>query len=260
MTVRWISGRFAAAMVLVAASATAAGAHTEPDVVAVPAGGAAQVTLKPTHGCGESPTVEVATRVPVADAQAVDVPGWSAQASSEADATVLEWTGGVLPADEAGAFPVTFTAPDEPGELLTFPFVQTCEDGSELAWIDGDPAGEYPAPRLLVLAAGSEPASSIDDVPADAPGREQLVEIVDVDNPTATPEAPTTTASTTSPTPEPSTSVAPDEPIASAAPETADGDGSALPIVLVVGGAVLLAALLALGLRRRSGRAEQPPS
>ena len=50
---------------------------------------------------------------------------------------------------------------------------------------------------MLVLPAGSEPAATIDDVPLDAPGREQLVAIVDVDNPQATPtttSAPTTTA------------------------------------------------------------------
>ena len=90
---------------------------------------------------------------------------------------MLEWTGNVLPADEEGAFPVEFTAPDTPGVLLTFPAIQVCENGEELAWISGDPADEYPAPRVLVLPAGSEPATTIDDVALDAPGRDQLVAV-----------------------------------------------------------------------------------
>ena len=96
------------------------------------------------------------------------------------------------PSTETGAFPVTFTVPDTVGELLLFPAVQTCEDGAELAWIDGDPTSDYPAPRLLVLAAGSAPAATIDEVPADAPGRDQLTAIVDVDDPDAA-QATTTT-------------------------------------------------------------------
>ena len=69
--------------------------------------------------------------------------------------------------------------------LLTFPAIQVCENGEELAWISGDPADEYPAPRVLVLPPGSEPAATLDDVPLDAPGRDQLVAVVDVDNPNA---------------------------------------------------------------------------
>ena len=65
-----------------------------------------------------------------------------------------------------------------------------------MAWIDGDPEGETPAPRILVLEAGSPSAATIDDVPADAPGRDQLTAIVDVDNPSVDdqPEETTTTA------------------------------------------------------------------
>ena len=98
------------------------------------------------------------------------VEGWTATATPDgAGNSVLEWTGGVLPADEEGAFPVEFTAPDTPGVLLTFPAIQVCENGEELAWISGDPADEYPAPRVLVLPPGSQPAATIDDVALDAP-------------------------------------------------------------------------------------------
>ncbi len=204
----------------VAAWGGVASAHTESQYVAVPANGDITMDFIPTHGCSDSPTIEVSVRVPVPGATAGEVAGFTASAEPDGDRTVLRWTGGVLPADEEGEFPITFTVPDRVGELLTFPTVQTCEVG-EIAWIDGDPAGEYPAPRVLVLAAGSEPAHDIDEVPADAPGRDQLTAIVDIDNPssTTTPAtaAPETTAAVVATTAAPETSVAP---ATTAAPET----------------------------------------
>ena len=190
--------------------------------MAVPAGSQSTVTLKPTHGCGDSPTVQVRIRAPMEGAVAEPVEGWTASSTPDgAGNTVLEWAGGPLPADTDGAFPVSFLAPDAPGLLLTFPAIQVCASGEELAWIDGDPQGEYPAPRVLVLPAGYEPAATIDDVPLDAPGRQQLVEVVDVDNPqaptTSAPPAPTTAAPTTAP-PAPTTVAT-----TAAAPTTDDG-------------------------------------
>ena len=259
------------------AVAAPASAHTEPDLVAVPAGTESTVTLKPTHGCGESPTVVVRIRAPMEGATAGAVEGWTAAATPDGDGrTVLEWTGGALPADQDGAFPVTFLAPATPGELLTFPAIQVCENGEELAWISGDPQDEYPAPRVLVLPPGSEPAETIDDVPLDAPGRDQLVAVVDVDNPAATivPAPPTTTAPvTTAPAPVTTAAASPattiptptstTEPTVSTPPSTvtettatADDEGgsgaavavgaAAVATVAVGGGAIALA-------RRRNG-------
>ncbi len=198
----------AATTVLVVAGGSAARAHTEADVVAVPTGTTATVTLEPTHGCDGSPTVSVLIRAPFPDAIAEDVDGWTATSTPDGDGnTVLEWAGGTLPADEHGAFPVEFTVAADPGTLLTFPAVQRCENGEELAWISGDPASDFPAPRLLVLPDGYELARTIDEVPLDAPGRDQLVAIVDVDNgattTTAAPISTTSTALTTAPPPSP---------------------------------------------------------
>ena len=53
-----------------------------------------------------------------------------------------------------------------------------------------------------MLPAGSEPATTIDDVALDVPGRDRLVAVIDVDNPnetTTTTAAPTTVAATTTP-------------------------------------------------------------
>ena len=84
----------AAAIVLVAGSPAAVLAHTEPDLVAVPAGSASTITLEPTHGCAESPTVAVRIQAPFPDATAGDVEGWAATATPDgAGNTVLEWSG-----------------------------------------------------------------------------------------------------------------------------------------------------------------------
>jgi periplasmic copper chaperone A len=290
--------RVASGVLVVALTALHAGpaaAHTEADLVAVPAGSEASVTFRPTHGCGDSPTVEVRVRVPVADAVARPVEGWTETAEPGEDgtpSTVLTWSGGSLPADRAGAFPLEFAVPDQPGLLLTFPAIQRCADGQELAWISGDPTSPTPAPRLLVLPAGSPPAASIDEVAPDAPGRDQLVAIVDVDGPGATtvPSDPgATEASTAEPgTVEPGTTTpdtatpgteAPDA-VETAGPGTTapstaedpaaagdttpsggggvdvptdDGGGSSLVVVLVVAGLLAVGAVVAVLVRRRSG-------
>ena len=197
--------------------------------------------------------------------------GWTATSTADdAGRTVLEWTGGLLPADQQGAFPVEFTAPDTPGALLTFPAIQVCENGEELAWIGGDPADEFPAPRVLVLPAGSEPAATIDDVPLDAPGRDQLVAIVDVDNPqatttTAAPEstttaAPTTTAPSSTTTGDttpattsipPATSAPSSDTVTPTTSASDDDDSSMAPVVAVAAGVAVVGAGSAVLIARR---------
>lgn len=231
---------FAVALFAAASLAAPASAHTETDVVAVPAGSEATVSLKPTHGCGESPTVAVAVQAPVEGATAEPVDGWTATATADGQGnTVLEWTGGVLPVDQTGAFPVNFTAPNEPGRLLLFPSVQTCEDGSELSWISGDPADEFPAPRVLILPADQPPAGSVDEVDPGAPGRDQLTEIIIIDGATETTvdAAPETTVA-------PTTTLPADEDVVTVDEATDDDEDSntgrniaiAVALVVVLGG------------------------
>lgn len=220
-----------AAAAVIAGGGTAS-AHTEGDYAAVPAGEQMTVHISPTHGCSGSPTTAVSVRVPAPDATPGEVEGFTATAEPDGDRTVLRWSGGLVPADEHGSFPVTFTVPDQVGELLLFPTVQTCEVG-EVAWIDGDPDGEHPAVRMLVLAAGSQPAATIDDVPADAPGRDQLTAIVDVDNPSATPAPDATTPATEAPgataTPDSTTTPATSAPDVTVADTTAPADATTAP-------------------------------
>ena len=90
-------------------------------------------------------------RAPFADAVPGDVDGWTATVEPLDDGySVLTWTGGELPTDQIGAFPVEFVVPDAAGQLITFPAIQPAPT-AELAWIGGDPLGEYPVPRLLIL-------------------------------------------------------------------------------------------------------------
>ncbi len=247
---RWVNSKLLLLLSTIAAltllGPTSAWAHTDSDVVAVPAGASATVTLEPTHGCDGSPTTGVAIQAPVGGATAGDVAGWTATATADGDdKTVLEWTGGSLPADATGAFPVTFTAPDTPGELLTFPSIQYCENGEELSWISGDPAAQYPAPRLLILPAGSEPAATLEDVPSDAPGRDQLAEIVDVDGneppATTTPADATSTTSTTETSSTSTTQSGTDDAPGPADSSTNEDDDSSSATPVIIGAVVLLA-------------------
>jgi periplasmic copper chaperone A len=123
-----------------------ASAHAKPNKSAFPAGSTHDVSFTIEHGCGASPTVQVAIRVPVGVkvVTALPVRGW--KSSHDVTKRTITWTGGVLPASKAGKFAVRMTFPKTRGVLLSFPMVQTCKVGT-LRWIEG-PASEYPAPTV----------------------------------------------------------------------------------------------------------------
>lgn len=274
----------AAGILLGIAPWTTARAHTETTAVAVPAGEEATVAFRPTHGCGDSPTVGVRVLAPVPDARPGAVDGWTATATADGEGnTVIEWRGGLLPADQAGTFPLEILVPDAVGTLLAFPAIQRCANGEELAWIGTEPGDDRPAPHVLVLPAGSEPAATLDDVPLDAPGRDQLVALLgggDDDNPNAAPPttpvppsttaAPTTAAppSTSAPTTEPPSTTpattpettpptSPETVPSSTAPASGDGDGGSAAgwIAAIVAAIVVLGGGAALVARRRASSA-----
>ncbi|QGG96242.1 DUF1775 domain-containing protein [Actinomarinicola tropica] len=234
-----------ASVLAAAAVQGVAGAHTEADIIGVAAGEQVTLNLRPNHGCGDSPTIEVAILAPLEGATAEPVDGWNATSEGYGEGqTVLEWADGVLPTEEIGAFPVTFIAPDSVGELLLFPSVQVCENGDELPWISGDPGSEYPAPRLLILPPGSVPAATIDDVPAGTPGRELLTSIVDP-TPATAPSTTQTTASSDDSSGVTTSTVRSAEPDAPDGPSEDDGIPLAIPVlagaaVVIVGGGLLM--------------------
>lgn len=224
-----------------------ASAHADADVVAVAAGEQVTISFRPNHGCGESPTTEIAVRAPISGVIGEEVEGWTSSSATDGEGrTVVEWKGGSLPVDVTGEFPITFTAPDDVGTLLLFPAVQICENGEEYAWIDGDPESDTPAPRLLILAPGSDTATSVDEVPPDAPGRDQLTAVIDTAPPTSV-VATTTTSTTASESPttdagETSTSGSPTSTTSSseAGPDSDNTGSNAVAVVLIGGVAVVL--------------------
>jgi periplasmic copper chaperone A len=236
----------AAGFVALIAPATIAAAHTETDFVAVPAGSTATVTFEPEHGCGESPTIDMKVQSPVAGATAVERDGWTAASTPNGDGTtVLEWSGGSQPADEAGEFQVRFPVPDAVGTLLAFPAVQTCENGEQEAWIETGANAESPAPQLLVLAAGAAPAATLDDVPTDAPGRDLLAAALEgeADDDDAGGAAPASSAVTTT------------EATTTTASSNGDsGSSTGWIIAIVIAAVVIVGAVLVVVVRRR-GRA-----
>jgi uncharacterized protein YcnI len=169
----------AAVVALLALTGGPAGAHVEPDVASVPAGSTSTVQFTVEHGCDGSPTVKVEVRVPdqVTDADAVDLPGWTGAVVDG----VVTYTGGSLPDAEEGQFGIRFTAPNEPGAVLTFPFIQTCEQGT-LDWIEADEEDEHPAPTVVVgdpdPTATPPPGTTLEEPDDDADSSTTLIAIL----------------------------------------------------------------------------------
>lgn len=130
------------------------------------------VTLRITHGCGESATREVRVTIPegVTRVSSRFEEHWSfakqvrkldepIMAGGEAVTEVVEhvvWSGGTLPDGYYGEFQLRAMMPNEPGRVLWFKTVQVCDDG-ELRW-DMIPAQgqnpyalEMPSPFLKLV-------------------------------------------------------------------------------------------------------------
>lgn len=132
-----------------------------------PVGTLIETALRVPHGCDGSPTLRVRMRLPaaVASVRAREKAGWSASLRVQGEAREIAWSG-LLPAGQAGEFPVTIElAPSvKAGDVLFFPVVQECERGVS-RWIDTkgraaaqslDEDAEHdesvsPAPSILIL-------------------------------------------------------------------------------------------------------------
>jgi uncharacterized protein YcnI len=130
-------------------AAAPAAAHVEPTVQEVPAGSYATVDFTVQHGCDGSPTVKLEFQIPeeLDDLVAVEKAGWTSSSTDE----VVTFDGGPLPPDEETDFSVQFTVPPLQGSTLTFPFIQTCEEGS-IDWIQLGSDAERPAPTVTIGA------------------------------------------------------------------------------------------------------------
>ncbi len=135
------------AAVLIAAPAWA---HIHTDPSAIQAGKEATVGFIVEHGCDGSPTTKMEIQLPegATGISGVDADGFTATV----DGQIVTFAGGSLPDETEHAFEVTFTAPEDPGEVPV-KIIQTCEEGST-DWIeetvDGEEEPEHPAPVLTI--------------------------------------------------------------------------------------------------------------
>lgn len=67
-----------------------------------------------------------------------------------------------IPADGFDEFGISLRVPEDaqPGDELLFPTVQTYSSGEEVGWVDPDPEGDQPAPRIVVVAPEEEEAEA----------------------------------------------------------------------------------------------------
>lgn len=74
-----------------------------------------------------------------------------------------------IPADGFDEFGLSFRVPEDmaEGDELLFPAQQVYSSGEEVAWVDPDPEGDSPAPRVTIVPAeeeeAEEPAATTDD-------------------------------------------------------------------------------------------------
>ena len=165
----------ASAHVTISASTTAAGAFTV-------------LTVSVPHGCDGSSTTEVAIQIPEQinavtptrnplwevdkQVEQLDPPVTDAHGNeiTERVATVTYTANTPLPEGYRDAFELSLQLPDQEGETLVFPTIQTCEQG-ESAWIEVPEDGqdpeelELPAPSVTVTASDGD-AHAAEETPA----------------------------------------------------------------------------------------------
>ncbi|PZF55045.1 nuclear export factor GLE1 [Curtobacterium sp. MCSS17_008] len=173
------TGTVAVTAAIVLGTAAAASAHVEADVTSTAANSYTTATFSVPHGCDGSPTTKLVFQVPesVIEVTPTVNPNWtiskttepytapssSAAGDEETEAgaervTSITYTARTpLPADERDTFSLSFSLPDgEPGDRVSFPVAQTCEQGStdwDQVQQDGQAEPEHPAPSIVLTAA-----------------------------------------------------------------------------------------------------------
>ncbi|MGA0061264.1 MAG: YcnI family protein, partial [Planctomycetota bacterium] len=158
-----------------------ASAHVGIEPETAPAGSDLTFTIYVPHGCDESPTEEVAIKLPASVRAAWPAPaaGWDLEATPVGEASgdaetaqrleIVRWSGGRIPDGELGEFRIRLALPDDPGAVLAIPAIQTCEDG-ETRWIqvpaEGERADDLPEPAPTITLTASA-AADVDPPGAD---------------------------------------------------------------------------------------------
>ncbi len=186
---RWI-GAMAVGVIAGLAIGATASAHVEVEAEGdATAGQPAQLVFSVPNERPDHATVSIEVQMPQAfdltDVVADDVEGWAVSVTTRdgdiVDTIVWEATGPGIVGEESVELPVT-VGPLPQVEFLTFPTVQTYDDGEVVRWIEPAPAGEpepeLPIPSLAITAAAPEETTAPTEPPA-------------TDAPTATEPAPT---------------------------------------------------------------------
>jgi uncharacterized protein YcnI len=166
-----VLGGAAAAIALGAAPASA---HVGTSPSEAPAGSRQVIEFRIGHGCDGSPTTKLSIKIPegVVAVTPQYIPGWTATVTTgpitpyddhgtkvTEGVTQVEWSGGPLPDEQYLTFGLSLMLPDTEGETVSFPAVQTCEQG-ETAWIEqaaeGGAEPEHPAPAVKLTAAAGD--------------------------------------------------------------------------------------------------------
>ena len=226
-----ITAAAATAVALCVAGPAAAHVHTDPS--AVRAGAEATVGFIIEHGCDESPTTKMEIQMPdgASGISGVDGNGFTAAVAGQ----VVTFTGGEVPDGTEASFQVTFTAPDEAGEVPV-KIIQSCAEGVN-EWIevaaDGAAEPESPAPLLTVTAGApteGDTEHGHDEGSTETTEAEHGHEEEATDEHGHDEEATSTTVGIT--------------PVAEDGAEAADGDDDSSSAPLVIGG---IAAIVVLG-------------
>ncbi|MFO6453250.1 MULTISPECIES: YcnI family protein [unclassified Aeromicrobium] len=179
---------------LVAGTAAAASAHVSVTPSSTAAGSYAVLTFSVGHGCEASPTTQLTFQIPeevIAVTPTVN-PNWTVEKKIEKLESAVKGSHGSEYTERVAE--VVYTAktpladglrdtvslqlplPEEEGEKLVFPVIQTCEKG-ETAWTqtyeEGQDEPESPAPFITTTAAeadghGHGDAAESDEEPAEA--------------------------------------------------------------------------------------------
>ncbi len=189
-----VRAAFAVALVcaLIVGWSAAASAHVTIDPDSAEAGGFAILHFQVPNESDSANTVKIEIAMPQGVALpfvlAQPVAGWTVSVETSPldtpietdDGTVTEavsqvtFEGGKIAPGQFQLFDLEVgPLPDEVGTTLTFPAVQTYDDGEEVRWVDpseaGQPEPEHPAPTLqLVSASGGEDTESSDDSSSNA--------------------------------------------------------------------------------------------
>lgn len=155
--------------------ASSASAHVTIDPTSTDAGSYTVLTVSVPHGCGDSPTTRVAISIPeginsvtptrhqfydvknVIEALETPIDDGHGGELTERVSEVIYTAKEPLPADQRDAFELSLRLPEgQAGEVLSFPSIQTCEEG-ETAWIEeqveGQSEPDSPAPTIVLTVA-----------------------------------------------------------------------------------------------------------